>query len=923
MSNFMKFTVDTSTVKLLKATIDSFVSKPLGYYQSLENAINCLKAQGYGIIEIQPNDKCSQVSYIKCSKDSEDNLLLNLITYGYSQPESHRPFAIDNIINWQPGDIVINSDYYINNCLGWICVQNSNKWKQIQLSYDNTLNEHDSQSGQQSFVLEHYIKTLPVANSSQENKLILLTDNNLTDLYCCTSVDETKQSFYWLNISKFNNLYHNVEFSSCNDIWTIIKINNLAANDDFDITKIKPVNFIGKAPDDSVDSQVIMLGNNQFVIKYCDGNSVLNKDILKNSVITFKLIDSNCILTNNHEKLYERLYKELTDSISQLNTELTTVDNLIISDTTDKLNNMSTVVNNLEADLQNVIIAERINSSLLESLSNDVATVSNGYQTTSSELISLINREAKEMESVYAPLNNAKLAGIPTAPTPGLFDNSTRIATTAFVKSAVADMINTSDEIVKSLNELKDFLNNGDSETVNNVLIQLSDKLSVSGGTVKGDLTVLGDLTATASSAIADGNNNEITETYLPRSEASSIYLKITDADHKYLRVTDNIKKANSANSATVALSCSGNSATASRLFTAKTMSISDNQGLTTGPAVMFDGSSNIVIKLPNTIKATINGSATTASYLTNNKKIAIQDHSGEHISQGISFNGSKDIAVILPEEVVLNIIGNASTADKFKLQKKLIIKDYDETHSSELILSDFSNDIVLKLPKTIKADLEGSISESANSLNCSGNSATANRLLNPRSILINLQNTDAADFDGTSSILPGITGVLDVSHGGTGVMDLAKLTVGQAKCDANGNVIHNRYATVRDAELTGTPTAPTPYTNDCSNQIANTMFVNTFYTYRCAFGICYTSGNNPNKTVSIDNINFFLVTGARVSVKFMNKNDATSISLNVNNSDDVLIKYMNGEVPINLIKVGIVLDFIYDGENWNIIGNI
>jgi hypothetical protein len=39
--------------------------------------------------------------------------------------------------------------------------------------------------------------------------------------------------------------------------------------------------------------------------------------------------------------------------------------------------------------------------------------------------------------SLYAPKNNPALTGVPTAPTPSATDNSTQIATTAFVKEAV------------------------------------------------------------------------------------------------------------------------------------------------------------------------------------------------------------------------------------------------------------------------------------------------------------------------------------------------------------------------------------------------------------------------------------------------------------------------------------------------------
>lgn len=53
------------------------------------------------------------------------------------------------------------------------------------------------------------------------------------------------------------------------------------------------------------------------------------------------------------------------------------------------------------------------------------------------------------------------------------------------------------------------------------------------------------------------------------------------------------------------------------------------------------------------------------------------------------------------------------------------------------------------------------------------GNSATATKLITARTIRTNLGSTDAASFNGTANVTPGITGTLAPGHGGTGQTSL------------------------------------------------------------------------------------------------------------------------------------------------------
>lgn len=57
-----------------------------------------------------------------------------------------------------------------------------------------------------------------------------------------------------------------------------------------------------------------------------------------------------------------------------------------------------------------------------------------------------------------------------------------------------------------------------------------------------------------------------------------------------------------------------------------------------------------------------------------------------------------------------------------------------------------------------------------------SGNAGTATKLKTARAIQTNLASTSAAPFDGGANVTPGVTGILPVANGGTGVDNLSAL---------------------------------------------------------------------------------------------------------------------------------------------------
>lgn len=89
-------------------------------------------------------------------------------------------------------------------------------------------------------------------------------------------------------------------------------------------------------------------------------------------------------------------------------------------------------------------------------------------------------------------------------------------------------------------------------------------------------------------------------------------------------------------------------------------------------------------------------------------------------------------------------------------------------------------------------------------------------------------------------------------------------------------------------------------------------------------FGICDTSASTAAKTVSIDSGTFTLARGAKVTVKFTNKNTANSPTLNVNSTGAKSIQH-NGALIASASNKNLLygtLDFVYDGTYWQLVGN-
>lgn len=88
-------------------------------------------------------------------------------------------------------------------------------------------------------------------------------------------------------------------------------------------------------------------------------------------------------------------------------------------------------------------------------------------------------------------------------------------------------------------------------------------------------------------------------------------------------------------------------------------------------------------------------------------------------------------------------------------------------------------------------------------------------------------------------------------------------------------------------------------------------------------FGVCSTAADTAAKTVSITSGTFNLESGAQVSVKFNNINNADNPTLNVNNTGAKSIFVNSSQITTGSEKLLLkgTVSFVYDGTQWHLIG--
>ena len=198
-----------------------------------------------------------------------------------------------------------------------------------------------------------------------------------------------------------------------------------------------------------------------------------------------------------------------------------------------------------------------------------------------------------------------------------------------------------------------------------------------------------------------------------------------------------------------------GNAATATKLATARTISLT---GSVTGNGT-FDGSGNL------SISTTTNHSHNYLSYKPIlNSESAINSFHAANTFQAAIWSETSSPGV--SNGIILDM---GYTSATYGAQ---IAIDDDPTYFMALRQRGSNGwNAWKRIPMGDGTGASGTwgISVTGSSASCTGNAATATKLVTARTIRTNLASTSAASFDGSANITPGVTGTLHIANGGTG----------------------------------------------------------------------------------------------------------------------------------------------------------
>ena len=118
---------------------------------------------------------------------------------------------------------------------------------------------------------------------------------------------------------------------------------------------------------------------------------------------------------------------------------------------------------------------------------NNIDVSTSGHTHTSTNIINFNTSVSGLVSGIYAPLNSPAFVGIPTVPTAASGTNTTQIASTAFVRTEVSNLVASAPSTLDTLNELAAALGN-DPNFATTVTNLIASKVSKSGDTMTGSL---------------------------------------------------------------------------------------------------------------------------------------------------------------------------------------------------------------------------------------------------------------------------------------------------------------------------------------------------------------------------------------------------------------------------------------------------
>lgn len=179
-------------------------------------------------------------------------------------------------------------------------------------------------------------------------------------------------------------------------------------------------------------------------------------------------------------------------------------------------------------------------------------------------------------------------------------------------------------------------------------------------------------------------------------------------------------------------------------------------------------------------------------------------------------------------------VINDASTTVKGIVELATSAETKALTDATRAVTPSSLNGLLSLSPAALtvpKADSSGKLTGWINALKDSDGrvnisiKGSAPTLQTARTVRVALGSTSAASFDGSTNITPGVSGTLGVANGGTGQTNLDAVTVGKAKALNTARTVRTNLATTATASFDGTAnivpgvTGTLPVTNGGTGQ--------------------------------------------------------------------------------------------------------
>ena len=221
------------------------------------------------------------------------------------------------------------------------------------------------------------------------------------------------------------------------------------------------------------------------------------------------------------QNLTDAINAALTGTVDTNFATITDLNNAISQEVLDRNNAIDTA----KSDAEN--FATNADSALHTNITIEIASAKTDAENFATNAVLTETTRSQDAESLLAPLYNPNFTGNPTAPTPPVGDTTTSIATTAFVETSVANLVNSAPSTLNTLKELADAI--GDDKNYSATIAAQIAGITTNGTlqtptlnspvitapTINNDATFTGNIIAPAESI----NGNSIIDTSITESK--------------------------------------------------------------------------------------------------------------------------------------------------------------------------------------------------------------------------------------------------------------------------------------------------------------------------------------------------------------------------------------------------------------------